>query len=146
MEIRNYQPSDYNVLKKWFKDWDDWVLIEEDAMIPSASFMVVKDNTPIAFSTYYPNESTIAQMGFTIGDKFVDPSIRQEAVDMVLNHIFKDCEKRKLRYLYYSTDAASKFFVDKFVDKGAVIADNNDAYIVVKSFNDKNKIKFFTCD
>lgn len=141
--IQKYMPCNYTVLKKWFKDWDNWTPCNESSIPEESSFMFYENDIPKVFMCYYKTNSDIAVMGFTIKDKsFSDSDV---AIDLLFNTIKDDARSNGFNVIYYSTDNVSKHFVDKFVEHGGVITDHADAYISCMPLYSDTNIDFFEC-
>ena len=145
MQIREYTHYDYPLLKEWFFGWDEWTPCDIKSIPYHTSFFVEEKGSPFLFSCYYKTNSNLAVLGFTIADPKAFKEKRAEATQFVLEHIKKDAAKNGFEIIYYSTDAASKHMVDHFVEAGATLTENNDAYIAVLPLKPVD-IDFFACE
>lgn len=132
MLIRNYKSEDYSTLCKWFDaiQWSHW----DESLISPYSYIISYSGKDVAFSSYFRLEGTSgAILGFTIADSTFKESVRNECLDALLNHVFREARESGVKYMHYYTD--SKSMVKRLSDKhGMTITDNGDAYILLKVF------------
>lgn len=132
--INKFDPAiDYELIKIWFSEWE-WSAPELD-QIPSESYIVSVNEIPVAFSCFGKTDTSIAIMGFTIArkDKI---SGKSEALDSLINHIFKRVGECGFKYLHYYTDSA--IMVDRMEKLGMQVTDRASAYILLKNISGSN--------
>ena len=130
--IRKYQSIDYPLLKQWFKEWD-WAVLHEKSIPKTHSYFIESKGKPVAFSCFYSTDSDIAVMGPTLRDPKQSGKVGTEAVDKLIDFIFKTAEE-EFNFLWYATDRGAKRIIDRFIDRGALLTDDGDGYIMIKSF------------
>lgn len=125
MKIVKYKKEDYEILLKWFAQWE-WTPCDAGC-IPNNSYFVTRDGKPIAFSCFLATDCSVAIMGMTLADK--EARGRKEAIDLLIQHMIDTAKKQGYKYLHYYTD--SEVMVDRMEKQGLKVTDRGTAYILV---------------
>lgn len=140
IKIKRFQKKHYPFLQQWFKQWgwSDWPI---DAISPY-SYILYHNKQPVFFGSFYKAKGcSFGCLGFFISDRNVDKLVKVQYFDLLIEHIFKECERIGLEYLNYYT--ASDPMIRRLSEKhGMKITDNKDATILLKSITGKN-LDFF---
>jgi len=131
--IKFDKTRDYELLCSWFDQWN--LKHPELDQLGEESWIIYLNGIPIAFSCFAKTDTKLAIMGFTIARKEHIEG-KSEAIDKLINYIFKRVNDCGFKYLYYFTD--TKVMVDRMERLGMTITDNGNAYILIKGFNSTN--------
>ena len=113
MYIRRIDGNDKDLVKEWLAKLN-WRGFDPEFM-PSTSFMVMEDNTPICCSYYYTTpEAPIAFMGITVSNPDFKED-KSEYVNSLLKHMLREMKEKQLRVCYYSTDNLSEKFLNRYM-------------------------------
>jgi hypothetical protein len=139
MEIKNYNPEDYSVLQEWFKqyEWEECI----PGTITKNAYMVYNNNKPVAFSYFVSTDCNIAFLGFVLTDKTAGMKSRNDALDLLLKHIFEQAKLAGFEFMYFFTD--TKAVVSRMEKlKLMQVVNNTKGYKLVGSLNG-SPIDFF---
>jgi len=134
--IRKYKSSDYKVLLEWYKERDNWHPPEEDMLPESSTFVLTLNDVPVAISSYYETNSTLAMLGATIKKK--NGGADKEDIVNLIRAIKEDATGKGYKILFYATDDESSHMVRNFEKAGGTITDENNAWIASMSLGGTN--------
>lgn len=134
MEIIKYTEQHYNLLVEWFGQ-HDWSAFPKTSISPN-SFFVYQNNKPVAYSSIYFTYGTdMALLGFTIADRRVEKTVRNECIDFLIRHIETYTKNNGYKYIHYYTDANP--MVSRLEEKhGYLVTDRGSAFILAKALDD----------
>jgi len=139
MEIRKYTPEDFSVLQKWFKqyDWQECL----PGSISKNAYMVYKNDKPVAFSYFVSTDCNIAHLGFVLTDKNAGMRSRDNALDLLLTHIFEQVKSAGFDFVYFFTDSEA---IVKRMNKLNLmqVVNNSKGYKLIGSLQG-NSVDFF---
>ena len=102
MEIRKYNPEDFPILQKWFKQYD-WTECIPGTITENAYFVMSK-NKEVAFSYFVSTDCNIAFLGFVLTDRTAGMRTRDKALDTLLKHVFQQASAAGFDFMYFLTD------------------------------------------
>ncbi len=138
--IRKFEEKDHKLLDEWCKQYG-WESFPKSTISPY-SYVIEKEGQLIAFSQFYKAEGCgMCSLGQTIADKEADAIVRRKAVNELIDHVVAEAESVS-DYMIYSTDRNALPIIRRLVQRGAVITDEADAYILFMGF-DKKDVEFF---
>ena len=134
--IRKYQSSDYKVILEWYKERDNWSPPEEDMLPLSSTFIFTVDDLPVAVSSYYETNSSLAVLGVTIKKR--NGGADKEDIVNLIRAIKEDATSKGYKILFYATDDESSHMVKNFEEAGGTITDANNAWISSMALGNTN--------
>jgi hypothetical protein len=140
IEVKQFKETDYNILKKWFRG-HNWAIMPRDQIPVETSFLVYTGGVPVAFSSYYKSNSSLALMGSTISDPGSNRSIKTKALSVLYDHVLQHSKSEGFNCLYYATDRHSLPVVRAFKCRGGKITSKGDGYIMIVPLNENVNTK-----
>lgn len=114
---------------EWYKDWDNWTPPTREMLPLSSSFVITLNEVPVAITSYYETNSSLAMLGATIKSRKHKDMVTKEDIVDLMRVVKEDAIKKGFNVLFYATDEESKHMVKNFEEAGGIITDKGDAWI-----------------
>lgn len=97
--IRNYKHSDFSLLDNWWKSYNEMGPIPE-MMMEDTSFVLEINGVPaLSITVYFTNCKEVAYIENFIGNPDLEGSLRKEASQCLLNHVYKFAKDKEYKRL-----------------------------------------------
>ena len=126
MEVRFFEPKDYEEVMLWWKaqDWPPMPL----EMLSQSGFIVEENGEKLAATWVFPTNCPIYIMEWTVGNPECDWEKRADAIDLVTN---KACDWAKAHGAsMIFTMTKNERFIDKLKNNNFEITDNGMTHLM----------------